>query len=215
MTDTPSHARHHRRRAAQAASPSNPMSPTCASASRSARPTVDTARADAAAAMTAILAAIRAPAWPTGDIRTTLVSVQPRYDYRDGKPPVLTGYELSNAVEVTVRDLAALGGVIDGSLTAGATSMDGLSFRVDDPTEPERAARLAAVAQARSRADVLAEARRRRRSPASADIVEGGGGWPGYPQPKAARMMLADSATPVEGGTTEISVSVTVTYRIA
>ena len=40
-------------------------------------------------------------------------------------------------------------------------------------------------------------------------------GSPGYPQPKAARMMLADSATPVEGGTTEISVSVTVTYRIA
>ncbi len=48
-----------------------------------------------------------------------------------------------------------------------------------------------------------------------ADIVEGGGGSPGYPQPKAARMMLADSATPVEAGTTEISVTVTVTYRIA
>jgi uncharacterized protein len=179
-----------------------------------ARPTVDAARADAAAAMTAILAAIRDAGVATRDIRTTLVSVQPRYDYRDGKPPLLTGYELSNQVSVTIRDLANLGGVIDGSLTAGATSMDSLSFRVDDPTEPERAARLAAMAQARSRADVLAEAAGVTISGVG-DVVEGGGGSPGYPQPKAARMMLADSATPVEGGTTEISVSVTVTYRIA
>ena len=48
-----------------------------------------------------------------------------------------------------------------------------------------------------------------------ADIVEGGGPGPGYPQPKAARMMLADAATPVEAGTTEVSVSVTVTFRLA
>jgi uncharacterized protein YggE len=179
-----------------------------------ARPTVDSARVDAAAAMSAILAAVKAAGVAPRDIRTTLVSVQPRYDYRDGKAPLLTGYELANAVEVTIRDLAALGGVIDGSLSAGATSMDGLSFRVEDPSEPERAARLAAMAQARSRADVLAEA-------AGVvivgvgEVVEGGGGSPGYPQPKAARMMLADAATPVEGGTTEIGVTVTVTYRLA
>lgn len=179
-----------------------------------ARPTVDGARSDAAAAMTAILGAIRGAGVDSKDIRTTLVSVQPRNDYRDGKPPLLTGYELSNQVSVTIRDLANLGGVIDGSLTAGATSMDGLSFRVDDPTEAERAARIAAMAQARSRADVLAEAAGVTIAGVG-DVVEGGGGSPGYPQPKAARMMLADSATPVEGGTTEISVSVTVTYRIA
>ena len=179
-----------------------------------ARPTVDAARADAAAAMTAILAAIKDTGVASRDIRTTLVSVQPQYDYRDGKAPVLTGYELANTVEVTIRDLATLGGVIDGSLTAGATSMDGLSFRVEDPTDAERAARLAAVAQARSRAEILAEAAGVTIA-AVTDIVEGGGGQPGYPQPKAARLMLADTATPVEGGTTEIAVSVTVTYRIA
>ena len=178
-----------------------------------ARPTVNAARADAAAAMTSILAAVRAAGIADPDIRTTLVSVQPRYDYRDGKPPVLTGYDLSNSVQVTVRDLAALGAVIDGSLGAGATSMDSLSFRLDDPTDAERAARLAAVAQARSRADVLAEAAGVS-IVAVSDIVEGGGPGPGYPQPKAARMMLADSATPVQAGTTEVSVSVSVTFRL-
>ena len=178
-----------------------------------ARPTVDAARADAAVAMTSILAAVRSAGVADPDIRTTLVSVQPRYDYRDGKPPVLTGYDLSNSVQVTVRDLTRLGDVIDGSLQAGATSMDSLSFRRDDPSEAERAARLAAVAEARSRADVLAEAAGVTIVGVS-DIVEGGGPGPGYPQPKAARMMLADSATPVQAGTTQISVSVTVTYRL-
>ena len=97
-----------------------------------------------------------------------LLSVQPRYDYRDGKAPALTGYDLANVVEVTVRDLGALGAVVDGALTAGATSLDGLTFRVDDPREAERAARTAAVGEARARADVLAAAAglsdRRRRS---------------------------------------------------
>ena len=52
-----------------------------------------------------------------------------------GGRPVLTGYDLSNSVQVTVRDLAALGGVIDGSLQAGATSMDSL---VVPPRRPDR-----------------------------------------------------------------------------
>ena len=108
--------------------------------------------------MTAILAAVAAAGVARRDVRTTLLSVQPRYDYRDGKAPTLVGYDLANVVEVTVRDLAALGAVVDGALAAGATSLDGLAFRVDDPREAERAARTAAVAEARARAEVLAEA---------------------------------------------------------
>ena len=47
-----------------------------------------------------------------------------------------------------------------------------------------------------------------------ADIVEAGPP-PAWPMPKAARMALAaDAATPVEAGTTEIAVSVTVSFRI-
>ena len=125
-----------------------------------ARPTVGRARAAAAEAMAAILAAVSGAGVDRRDVRTTLLSVQPRYDYRDGKAPALAGYDLANVVEVTVRDLGALGAVIDGALTAGATSLDGLAFRVEDPREAERAARTAAVAEARARADVLAERRR-------------------------------------------------------
>jgi len=178
-----------------------------------ARPTVAAARAAAATAMAAILAAVADAGVARPHIRTTLLSVQPRYDYRDGKAPTLTGYDLSNVVEVTVRDLATLAGVIDGALTAGATSLDGLTFRVDDLREPERAARTAAVAEARARADVLAAAAGVVIT-GVAGIVEGGPP-PTWPQPKAARMLMAvEAATPVESGTTEIAVTVTVTFTI-
>jgi len=176
------------------------------------RPNVDAARAAAAEAMAAILAAVTAAGVARHDVRTTLLSVQPRYDYRDGKAPTLTGYDLANVVEVTVRDLAILGGVVDGALTAGATSLDGMAFRVSDPREAERAARTAAVAEARARAEVLAEAAGIRIA-GVAGIVEGGAP-PTWPQPKARMMVAAEASTPVEAGTTEIAITVTVTFRI-
>ena len=177
------------------------------------RATVDDARTDAAATMAAILAAVREAGVEPRDVRTTLLSVQPRYNYRDGKPPELSGYELSNVVEVLVRDLARLGDVVDGTLRAGATSMDSLSFRVAEPADAEREARIRAMSEARARADVFAEAAGLTITGVS-DIVEGSPVGPPIPVAKAERMMLAsDTATPVEAGSTEISVTVTVTYR--
>ena len=114
------------------------------------RPTVGAARAGAAEAMTAVLAAIEHAGVTRPDVRTTLLSVAPRYDYRDGEGPRLIGYDMNNVVEVTVRDVEALAAVIDGSLEAGATSLDALSFRLDDPGEAERTARTSAVAVARA-----------------------------------------------------------------
>lgn len=179
-----------------------------------ARPTVDAARVEAAGTMDAILAAVTEAGIARRDVRTTLLSVQPRYDYRDNKPPTLTGYELANVVEVTVRDLARLGDVVDGALRAGATSMDSLSFRVADPAPPEREARILAMAAARARADVLAEAANLTIVGVS-DIVEGGAVRPPMPFAKGERMMAmaADAAMPVESGSMEIAVSVTVSYR--
>jgi uncharacterized protein YggE len=177
------------------------------------RPSVEAARSEAARLMDAILAAVDAAGVERRDVRTALLSVQPRYDYRDGKAPTLTGYELSNVIEVTVRDLARLGDVVDGTLGAGATSMDSLAFRIADPGDAEREARMMAMAQARSRADVLAEAAGLTIDGVR-EVVEGPLGQPPGPRAKAERMLMAaDVATPVEAGSLEVSVAVTVTYR--
>jgi uncharacterized protein len=177
------------------------------------QPSVGTARAEAAQTMDAVLAAVRDVGVESRDVRTSMLSVQPRYDYRDGRAPALTGYEVANIVEVTVRDLDALGGVVDGTLGAGATSLDGLEFRIADPGPAEREARVRAMAEARARADVLAEAAGLTID-GVVEIVEGPPSRPPIPFPKAERMALAaDVATPVEAGTLEVAVTVTVTYR--
>lgn len=178
------------------------------------RDLVAEARADAASTMSAILDAVAGAGVTRRDIRTSMLSVQPRYDYRDGKAPSLVGYDLANVVTVTVRDIATVADVVDGSLRAGATSLDGLSFDVEDPAEPERIARMTAVGAARARADVLAEAAGVKIG-GVVDIVEGGPP-PSFPRAKAERMSLAaDASTPVSAGTTDIEVTVTVTYRLA
>ena len=177
------------------------------------RMTVDEARNDAASTMAAILDAVAKAGVAKKDVRTSLLSVQPRYEYRDNEPPRLAGYELANVVEVTVRNLAKLGDVVDGSLKAGATSMDSLSFRLDDPSAAEKQARTLAMAQARSRADVLAEAGGLTIT-GVADVSEGGAMPPRPYAAKAERMMLAaDASTPVETGSLEVAVTVSVTYR--
>lgn len=177
------------------------------------RPSVGAARLEAARTMDEILDALDDAGVDEDDVRTSLLSVQPRYDYRDGRSPVLAGYEIANAVEVSVRDLGALGAVVDGTLGAGATSMDALTFRLADPAPAEREARTRAMAEARSRAEVLAEAAGLTIDGVT-DIVEGAAVPPPMPLPKAERMAMAvDVATPVVNGTLEVAVTVTVTYR--
>ena len=178
-----------------------------------AKPTVEAARGEAAATMDAILRAVDGAGVARADVRTAMLSVQPRYDYRDGRAPVLTGYEIANVVEVSVRDLSTLGDVIDATLGAGATSMDALTFRLADPAPAEREARRQAMGEARSRADVLAEAAGLTIQGVS-DIIEGQPLRPPVPIAKAERMALAaDAGTPVEAGTLEVTVTVSVTYR--
>ncbi len=180
-----------------------------------ARPTVAEARDEAARTMTAILEAVGGAGVDRRDVRTALLSVQPRYDYRDGGPPVLVGYELVNAITVLVRDLARLGEVVDGALRAGATSMDGLSFRVAEAAAAEREARVRAMREARARAEVLAEAGGLAIAGVR-DIVEGVPVRPPTPYAKAERMALAasDVPTPTETGSVEVEVTVTVTFSV-
>jgi hypothetical protein len=91
--------------------------------------------------------------------------------------------------------------------------MDGLAFRIAEPAPAEHEARQLAMADARARAEVLAAAGGLQIEGVT-DIVEGGGGTPPMPYPKAERMMLAaDAATPVEAGAQEVVVAVTVTFR--
>ena len=179
------------------------------------RPTAGEAREAAAALMTAVVDALRAGGVEPRDLRTSLVSLDAVRDYSSERGPRVTGYQLSNAVEATVRTIDASGGLIDAALAAGATSMDGLSFRLAEPREALAEARRRAVVDAHTRAETLAAEAGVELGPVVA-ISEGGYAAPGPLWPMAQMMKgTADVATPVEAGTDELSVTLTVTYAIA
>jgi uncharacterized protein YggE len=179
------------------------------------RPTVAEARAAAAETAARILDAVTAAGVARADVRTASLQVQPEYEYTD-RQPRLRGQQVLHQYLVTVRALDGLGRVIDDALAAGATTLDGVSFRTADPATAEAAARAAAVGDARAKAEALA---------AEAGVAVGAvvsiaeatlGGGPRPMVMKARAMAMAEAApTPVEAGTDEIAVSVVVTFEIA
>jgi uncharacterized protein len=178
------------------------------------RPTATAAREDAASVMSAVISALAAAGVDRRDLRTALVGLSPVTDYSSERGPQVTGYQLSNAVDIAVRNLPTVGAVIDAGLGAGATSLDTLHFRVADPSTAAAEARGAAVADAHRRAETLAEAAGRSLG-AVVGIVEGqppSGPFP--PRPMAAMALKADAETPIEGGTQDIVVSIVVTYAL-
>jgi uncharacterized protein YggE len=181
------------------------------------RPTVKAAQADAATAMTRVLAALKALGIDDKDIQTSNVSLQPTYDYSNGNnPPRITGFQMSNSVAVTIRDLTKLGDAIDNSLAAGATSLDGVTFRVNDQTSAEAQARQAAMTEARAKADTLAAAAGISIS-GVASIAETSAPLP-YPinfaLGAASAPDVAKVATPIQAGTTDVTITVAVVYLI-
>jgi uncharacterized protein len=115
------------------------------------------AAAKAAEAMESMIAALLEMGIAEADIQTTSLSLNPLYDWNN-EPASIEGWEANNMVLVTIRDIDSVGAVVDAATAAGATNVHGISFRVEDATEAETAAREAAVADARTKADTLASA---------------------------------------------------------
>jgi uncharacterized protein YggE len=178
------------------------------------RQTAAAARESAAASMTAVLEALSAGGVARKDLRTAFLSLSPVTDYSPETGPRVTGYQAANSVAVTVRDLAQAGALIDAALAAGATSMDGLDFSVDDPSAAEDQARRLAVADAQRRAQTIAAASDLTLG-AVTNVVEGERGMPvPFPGRRAMAFKAEAADTPVEAGSQEIVVSVTVAFAI-
>ncbi len=178
------------------------------------KPTVKAARTIAAASMTKVIDALKKLGIADADMQTSGLSLQPVYDYNNNSnPPKLTGYTLSNGVVVTIRDLDKIGDAIDNGLAAGATTLDSVTFRVDDPAKAQEQARKQAMTQAKAIADTLASSAGVSITGVSS-ISETSGPMPYPVYYGAARAVAADAATPVQVGTNEVTVTVSVVYLI-
>lgn len=110
-------------------------------------------------AVDAILARLAGLGVEMRDIQTAQlrVSEQTRWD-NDRNEDVFIGYLAANTVTVRVRDLEGIGALLSAVLDEGANELQNLSFGLQAPRVVEDEARRRAVADARTRAALYAEA---------------------------------------------------------
>jgi uncharacterized protein YggE len=178
------------------------------------KPTVAAAQSAAATSMTAVVDAVKKDGVDARDILTVNVSLSPVYDYSvSSSTPRLVGQQFTNTIKVTVRDIKSVAAVVDDSLAAGATTVGGISFRLNDPKTVQAQARSQAMADARAKADALASA-----AGVSIKGVASITETTSQPTPvyysAATDAKAAGVSTPIQTGTTDVLVQVTVTYLI-
>jgi uncharacterized protein len=147
------------------------------------------------------------------DIQTTSFNIYPNQQYNESGTPISTTYVVENTVSVTVRDLSVLGELLGASVEAGANQIYGIQFDVEDREEALSQARVAAIEDARAKAEALAEA-----AGVSLGELESISEVSGFPQPffegrgGAAETAAAD--VPISPGQLTITVDVNMVFGI-
>ncbi len=168
--------------------------------------------------MTAVIAAVKAAGIADTDIQSTSIGLTPLYAQpsRDdpNAPPTITGYRATNTVAVHVVDLSRVGAVLSAGLDAGANQLEGVSFALQDRTQPYLDALATATQEARRKAEAIA---------AAAGMVVGGiieisEETAGAPQPFLARAAgfaeAAVASVPVQAGEIVVAARVRVQFRL-
>lgn len=127
--------------------------------------TVAEAQSKATDKTNAALKAVREAGIADKDIKTTSYSINPHYEYQDsvcsttycrpGKS-VLTGYEVSQSIQVKIRDLAKAGAIFTSIGALDVQNVNGLSFSIDDIEKVKAEARAKAIENAKTKAEELA-----------------------------------------------------------
>ena len=165
-------------------------------------------------AMNAVQAALRDAGIAPADIQTAQFSVQPVYvnssTFSEG-PPKLSGFKVTNQVAVAIRQIDKIGDVLDRAMTAGANDVGGVQFQHADLSKTLDAARTAAIADARRKAELYARA---------AGLTLGGVSWvveeqANAPQPRVFAARRASAPVPIAAGEDTLQVRVTVGFDVA
>ncbi len=176
--------------------------------------TAAAALSDNAKAMNAVFATLRNAGVPEKSMQTSGFNVSPQYatDKDGAQIPRITGYQVSNTVNVTVDDLAKVGPTLDALVASGANSIGDISFGIKNPRAAMAQARALAVADAIDQAQTLAKAAGVTLGPITS-IGESGG----YEAPRPMYRVMAMAApapTPIAAGEQSVTANVSITWEI-
>ncbi|MGH2457494.1 MAG: SIMPL domain-containing protein [Chloroflexota bacterium] len=116
--------------------------------------TAQEAQANNNTTMQAVINAIKTMNVPDKDIRTSGVSLYPIIEQNN----LVSGYNASNSVIVTVENIDQTGAVLDAAVKAGANTSTSVRFGFKNETTLRNQALAAAAADAKSKAQALASA---------------------------------------------------------
>ncbi|MEI6046553.1 MAG: SIMPL domain-containing protein [Chloroflexota bacterium] len=179
--------------------------------------TVTEAQKQAATKLEAITTAVKDLGVKPEDIATLSYNIRPNYVYNNQQSPRLDGYIVNSQLSLTIRDIPKAGAIIDAAGNAGANLAGGISFTLDNNTEAVKQARQAAMVDAKSRAEQLAQAGGFGLG-GVVNVTEFGGNAPlavvqtGRTDAVAAAPVAA--STVIEGGQFRVVVNVQVIYAI-
>lgn len=156
----------------------------------------------------ALIDSLRHSGIADADLETSQVSIGPRYSETGER---ITAYQVMNLVTATVRDVAAVGEILDVASRASgdAIRVEHLTFGVEDETPVLAQARADAVHRAHDQAGQLARAAGVRLGRPRSITEEPRTGH----APRMQRMSLA-AGMPIQPGMETISVTVEVVYDI-
>ncbi len=163
----------------------------------------------------AVLAALKKAGATEQEIRTSGFSIYPQQDFTQGQMPRITGYQVSNNISVTRKQIGDTGKLLQAAISAGVNTASGIQFEVSDPARGRDQGLKAAYADARAKAALLASAAGRTLGRALA-ITEGGAAENPRPVPMVRTMAMKAqvSEVPVEGGTQDQTYLVSAVFEL-
>lgn len=169
-----------------------------------------------------IISYVKSQGIKDADISTSDLNLYPQQTYPvNGGNPTITGYQQTQTVTVKVhgvdKDQSVLDKILDGVVNNGANQVNGVSLSVEDPSALQQKAQVKAIADAKQKAQQLAQEAGLTLGKV-VSVSENSGGLP-VPMPYAVGMgggaMASKSIAPnIQTGSQEIDEMMTVTYEV-
>ncbi|HCU70807.1 MAG TPA: hypothetical protein DIC35_03595 [Candidatus Moranbacteria bacterium] len=152
------------------------------------------------------------------DIKTSDYNLTPIYNWTESKGQELDGYEVTQTLNLKIRDLNMIGDVIAKTTQQGANQIGNISFTIDDEFALKNQARELAIEKAKEKAALIAKQSGMKLGSIK-NVVEDSTA-PVYPTYSNAKLDMAGSGkeavtTPtIQTGQNEIKIEVTLTYEV-
>ncbi|WP_177505744.1 SIMPL domain-containing protein [Anaerosinus sp.] len=91
------------------------------------------------------------------EIKTTQYNFYPIYNNQENNHHEIIAYTVSNTLSITSSDLSKVGTIIDVGVKNGATNINSINFTVKDNDNIKNTALVAAIENAKAKADIIAK----------------------------------------------------------